>query len=69
VAVGPVLTLFDNAVQATLGWDLTAPKKQFYWGLGFSFISLVQKAANAASGPKASTAATPSNTPSTVVTP
>jgi hypothetical protein len=69
VAVGPVLTLFDNAVQATLGWDLTAPKKQFYWGLGFSFISLIQKAANAASGPKASTAGTPSNTPSTVVTP
>lgn len=37
VAVGGVVSLFDNAVMVTYGWSLTARQNRTYWGLGFSF--------------------------------
>lgn len=40
LAVGPILTLFDNRVSVTTGWNLMARERRWYWGLGFSFLKL-----------------------------
>jgi hypothetical protein len=42
VAVGPILTLFDGAVQFSQGWNLSAGSKRTYWALGFSFLRLTR---------------------------
>lgn len=38
LGVGPIVTLFDNRISATYGWNLMVDKRRTYWGLGFSFL-------------------------------
>jgi hypothetical protein len=40
LGAGPVVTLFGNRISATYGWNLMAPDRRTYWGLGFGFLSL-----------------------------
>ena len=46
VASGLVLTLFDNALQFTYGWNLNVDEKREYFGVGFSFVELIRKVKN-----------------------
>lgn len=48
VAAGLMLSLFDNAVTAGFGYNLTSAKPRFFGALGFSFIGLGRQAARAA---------------------
>jgi hypothetical protein len=48
IAAGFVVSLFDNAIHFTYGWNLSAPEKRRYWGVGFSFLSVTKKVASAA---------------------
>jgi hypothetical protein len=50
ILAGLTLSLFDNSVQATYGWALTANKPRSYWGIGFSFIQIAEKIAALQSG-------------------
>ncbi len=43
---GVVVSLFNNMVQATYGWNLNAPQKRTYWGLGFGFLDVAKYFAN-----------------------
>lgn len=43
IAAGLIVSLFDGALQATYGANLTAGKPRSYWGLGFSFVEIAQK--------------------------
>jgi hypothetical protein len=47
VSVGPIVSVFDNAIQLSYGWDLTVSGKRAYWALGFSFVKFLQGAAEA----------------------
>ncbi len=43
VATGPVVSLFDNKLQFTYGWNLSADRKRRYFGVGFSFIKIAER--------------------------
>lgn len=43
VTTGPVVTLFDNTLQFTYGWNLNVQKDRRYFGIGFSFFKLTEK--------------------------
>lgn len=43
VAAGPVLTLFDNTLQLSFGWNLNVRQDRQYFGVGFSFFKLSEK--------------------------
>ncbi len=43
VAAGPVVSLFDNNLQFTYGWNLSADRKRRYFGVGFSFIKIAKQ--------------------------
>ncbi len=47
LAAGPVLTFFDDAVQVSLGWNLSVDRKRRFWGLGSSFHRVPGLIANA----------------------
>lgn len=40
LGVGPIVTLFDNRVSITYGWNLMARERRQYWGVGFSFLQV-----------------------------
>jgi hypothetical protein len=40
IGTGPVISLFNNRIIATYGWNLMQPVKREYWGLGFGFIQI-----------------------------
>lgn len=45
IGTGLMVSLFDNALAATYGWNLTTTSKyRGYYGFGISFLSLAQKA-------------------------
>lgn len=43
VAAGLVLTLFDDAIFFTYGWNLSVEEKREYVGVGFSFLDFAQR--------------------------
>lgn len=43
IGTGLVFSLFDNAIQATYGVNLTSRAPRSYWGLGFSFVGIAEK--------------------------
>jgi hypothetical protein len=53
VAAGIYLSMFDNAVTFTTGWNLTSGsgRDRRYFGLGFSFINLARRISSAVSQP------------------
>lgn len=60
IATGLVLSFFNSAVILTYGNNLTSDSPRAYWGIGFSFVKLVQGVSQAgASGSKSATAASP----------
>jgi hypothetical protein len=40
IAAGPIVSLFDGALQFTYGRNFSVRRKKAYWGMGFSFIRL-----------------------------
>ncbi|MGH9664017.1 MAG: hypothetical protein ACRD9L_06315 [Bryobacteraceae bacterium] len=42
VGAGFVASIFAGAVQFTYGWNLNVSSSRSYWGVGFSFVSLLQ---------------------------
>ena len=40
LGAGPMVSLFGGKVSATYGWNLMAPNRRTYWGLGFGFLSV-----------------------------
>ena len=43
LAAGFTAFLFGGVVQFTYGWNLNAEHDQSYYGLGFSFVNIVQR--------------------------
>lgn len=43
ISVGPVVSLWDNAVQFTYGWNLNADSRRTYIGIGFGFVKVLEK--------------------------
>lgn len=50
VGAGFVATLFNNALQFTYGWNLTADEERKYFGVGFSFVRIIQAAKGGSKG-------------------
>jgi hypothetical protein len=42
IGAGVQVSLFNNLLQATYGWNLNAPQKREYWGLGFGFLDVAK---------------------------
>jgi len=40
LGVGPVVSIFNNAVQFTYGWDLNVDQRRRYFGIGFGFVEV-----------------------------
>lgn len=45
LGVGPIVSLFDNRISFTYGWNLMAPRQRTYYGVGFSFVRFGQDVA------------------------
>lgn len=43
IGAGMVAQVFDGVLQGTLGWNLNAERDRFYYGVGFSFVNVVEK--------------------------
>jgi hypothetical protein len=43
VGAGPVVTLFNGALQFSYGWDLNVEKRRTYVGIGFGFVKVIEK--------------------------
>jgi hypothetical protein len=39
---GVVVSLFNNMIQTTYGWNLNAPQRRTYWGIGFGFFDVAK---------------------------
>jgi len=40
VGAGPIMSLFNNKLHFTYGWNLTAERRRTYFGVGFSFLNI-----------------------------
>lgn len=56
IGVGPVFSLFDGVAQFTYGWNLSLGQRPAYFGMGFSFLQLVEKGTKLARQAKAARA-------------
>ena len=43
VAAGPVLTLFDNRLLLSTGWNLNVEERRRYFAIGFSFVNIAKR--------------------------
>ncbi|MFA5911088.1 MAG: hypothetical protein WC815_20125 [Vicinamibacterales bacterium] len=43
IAAGPIVTLFDNTLQLSFGWNLNVRQDRRYVAIGFSFFKLSEK--------------------------
>jgi hypothetical protein len=43
VAAGPVLTLFDNRLLVSTGWNLNVEERRRYVAIGFSFVNIAKR--------------------------
>lgn len=56
IGVGPMLSLFDGALQFTYGWNLSLQSRPAYFGVGFSFLQLIEKGTKLARQARAASA-------------
>ena len=40
IGAGVIVSLFNNKLQATYGWNLNADRKRAYFGIGFGFVEV-----------------------------
>lgn len=43
VGAGPIISLFDNKLHFTQGWNLNVDQKRRYWGIGFGFVEFAKE--------------------------
>ena len=43
ITTGLVAGIFDGVIQFTYGWNLNVEKKRTYFGVGFSFVNVVDR--------------------------